>query len=501
MAFEIKHGRLASCKVLCDTAAEQPVEGEYTVPDYCPQVETIVKCVARPVVVQSVAAGMKLTVEGYVAVTVYYVSGADGMLYTVALKLPFSRQLELAEAAGRFSYVWAGLQPQYFNCRAAGARKLEFRAAYTLYARVLGEFEREVVSLIEGDGAQQKTETAEFITAEAATEKRFTAEDVLTTGEQGEGARVLSLDVVPQLGECAQSMGEITASGSITARAQLELVNGQLLEKRFELPFYQMTDAAVPEGADEVKPEARLIVYSAQARVSQEEPWELAAEVSAVLDAALYGTVRESYASDVFSSEYETEAQSESFNILSGLERYNTSAKAEKSFTLEAAAELAAWELVPLYCALDEQTARAYVQLYAMLRSPDGQMNCAEYPLELELPEFSGLTAQQLHTAELSVANAQVTLQGAVLTVKFTLSAECSAETLREVAAVTAVYQNAPRTAAADAAALTVYYADAGEPLWDIAKRYGASVENIASINGLSGGELAQRTMLLIPTV
>ena len=50
-------------------------------------------------------------------------------------------------------------------------------------------------------------------------------------------------------------------------------------------------------------------------------------------------------------------------------------------------------------------------------------------------------------------------------------------------------------------AALTIYYADPGEQVWDIAKRYNTSVDAIIEHNGLDGDALEAKQMLLVPIV
>ena len=50
-------------------------------------------------------------------------------------------------------------------------------------------------------------------------------------------------------------------------------------------------------------------------------------------------------------------------------------------------------------------------------------------------------------------------------------------------------------------AALIIYYAEAGEKLWDIAKFYNTSIEEVMSLNGISEEVLSENAMLLIPSV
>jgi hypothetical protein len=49
--------------------------------------------------------------------------------------------------------------------------------------------------------------------------------------------------------------------------------------------------------------------------------------------------------------------------------------------------------------------------------------------------------------------------------------------------------------------ALTVYYCDGGEKIWDIAKRYSTTVALIKSENGIDGDIVSKKRMLLIPCV
>lgn len=56
----------------CAVQAEIPVETEILISDYLPQVFKVVKCFARPVVLQKQLQPGRLTLEGYIRCTVYY---------------------------------------------------------------------------------------------------------------------------------------------------------------------------------------------------------------------------------------------------------------------------------------------------------------------------------------------------------------------------------------------------------------------------------------------
>ena len=50
-----------------------------------------------------------------------------------------------------------------------------------------------------------------------------------------------------------------------------------------------------------------------------------------------------------------------------------------------------------------------------------------------------------------------------------------------------------------DDSALTIYYADESEDIWDIAKRFNTSVQAVMEENGLEDERVRRRGMILIP--
>ena len=52
-----------------------------------------------------------------------------------------------------------------------------------------------------------------------------------------------------------------------------------------------------------------------------------------------------------------------------------------------------------------------------------------------------------------------------------------------------------------DTAALIIYYAEPGESVWNIARKYNTSVDEMIALNNLTGDRLQAKTMLLIPSV
>ena len=83
----------------CTAKAELPLETELLISDYLPPVQRIVKCFAKPVVLQKQLAPGRLTLEGYLRCTVYYQGEEGAELCQTEQKLPFTKALELPSFA------------------------------------------------------------------------------------------------------------------------------------------------------------------------------------------------------------------------------------------------------------------------------------------------------------------------------------------------------------------------------------------------------------------
>ena len=77
MELKVFRDTLCAAGAGCTVKAEIPIETEILISDYLPQVFKIVKCFARPVVLQKQLQPGRLTLEGYIRCTVYY-QGEEG---------------------------------------------------------------------------------------------------------------------------------------------------------------------------------------------------------------------------------------------------------------------------------------------------------------------------------------------------------------------------------------------------------------------------------------
>ena len=97
MELKIFRDTMPQAGTVCTVKAELPLETEILVSDYLPPVFKLVKCFAKPVILQKQLQPGRLTLEGYLRCTVYYQGEEGAGLCQTEQKLPFTKQLELPE--------------------------------------------------------------------------------------------------------------------------------------------------------------------------------------------------------------------------------------------------------------------------------------------------------------------------------------------------------------------------------------------------------------------
>ena len=179
MELKIFRDTMPQAGTVCTVKAELPLETEILVSDYLPPVFKLVKCFAKPVILQKQLQPGRLTLEGYLRCTVYYQGEEGAGLCQTEQKLPFTKQLELPE----FDFTaWTAVvegQTEYLNSRVVNPRRMEVRGAVGLVATVRTQNKAEVITALADGGIEQQLDTLQGVRSIAVLDKLISAEGEL----------------------------------------------------------------------------------------------------------------------------------------------------------------------------------------------------------------------------------------------------------------------------------------------------------------------------------
>lgn len=506
MEYHLTEKTIPAEHILLDTVSEQPVDADLTLPDYCPDIERILRCTLIPRVYLSNISGDRLAVEGASCVRVLYLDSERGRIRSFEHTAPFSESFQLKDSPGDCA-VYVEPKPEYINCRALSPRKLSLHGAFSLCARVIVSRPMSYRAYEQDDDLQIRSETLSASALSGLCRDMFNArEDIPMNGRAAVSSFIshsLSVRIV--------ELKSIRDKLMLSAEGRLELMylsdddSGEPQLMTYAFPISRIIDC---EGAGEdcvIVPELSVMTYDLSLSDDALGGSDVLSLDARLCFNALCGDERElSMISDVFSTERQVEARREPLScrsrarVLSFTDIAKGVVKADgegidKIICVQA-------ERISVSAAISGGapllSARLNVSL--MYISTDGETRCIDRDLDFDYnPSVDDCDAVDSvsacadslsyriideHTVEL---RAEITYRMRVFRVV----------SLSAVSQVSADDEASPR----QDDALVLYYADRGESVWDISKRFGSRPADIAAENELSSDVLDSDCMLLIP--
>ena len=504
MELKIFRDALPAAGANCTVKAELPLETEILISDYLPPVFKLVKCFAKPVVLQKQLQPGKLTLEGYLRCTVYYQGEEDAGLCQTEQKLPFNKVLELPEFSFTAWTAQVESQTEYLNCRSVNSRRIEVRGAVGLVAAVHTQLKTEVITALSDGGVEQKLTTLNGVRRAAVLEKLVTVEGELSFPSLPEA--ILDIAGTATVRDLKILNGKAVAKGDLTVLCAWRAEGDHALQSlRLELPFNQVLDV------DGLSEDCRCLCVAEPVgfTVAQGEgdaPSTLSATLMLRLRA--WRPYQLQCVADAFSTRFETELTAQKVQTETLLCALNETTTLTGSGPLpDAGAKILACFASIGPAQLVEQESdwglSARVVVTAFGENSLSELESYEKTLELSLP----LKAEAPSDAELypecwfSTEDLQCSCAGGALEVSVTVRVEGAVLSRSETVCVGGIELGEALKPTDPDVSLRIYYAQAGEELFAIAKHYYVSPGQMLAANELAEGtttiENARR--LLVP--
>ena len=487
MELKIFRDALPAAGTNCTLKAELPLETEILISDYLPPVFKLVKCFVRPVVLQRQLQPGRLTLEGYLRCTVFYQSEAEKDLCQTEQKLPFTRQLELPELT--FT-AWTAVvegQTEYLNTRAADPRRIEVRGAYGLVVTVHTQCKTEVITALADGGIEQQLRTLQGMRSVAVLDKLVTLEGELVFAKPP--AAVLDITGNACVAEVKLLAGKAVVKGELRVQCAWRAEGDTALQSQAAaLPFQQVIDL---EGITE---DCHCLCVAEPVGFTLSQAESAAAQLTAnvMLHLRAWRSYQLQVAVDAFSTRFETELTPQPLVTEQLLCTLNDTATATGSGPLpDAGAQLRA-------CFVHygpQQTVQkgegwvlaAKAVVTALAENTLGELESYEKTLEVAvpLPITSPEGTVLVSECWLSTENVQCTCAGGTLEATITVRAEGTILGCTTSPVIGSITLGDPLPDTDPEIALRIYYAQAGEEVFAVARRFHVAPAQILAANQL----------------
>lgn len=496
-----------------DTSADHPIDLDIVLPDYCPDVSRVLKTEGCAEVDAKQVDGARLTVSGTFTVRVLYITENSRAVRCLTHETAFTHVFELKDACEN-ARVRASARVAYVNCRLAGPRRVQIRASLAVHARVVCDSEEEFVSAADDARVETLAMPVRVSSNVGAAEKPFDVHETLeiSSGKPA-AASIVKSDAVAVVQDYKLISNKVIAKGELRIKtlycAEADEGEGGVEVMEHTVPVSQIID--LPGVDEDCGCTLRLVPGLVKTAVQPDAEGEnrlfdMQLTVTAVAEA--FRTDEVTALTDAFSPQYELTLEKRAIPTSTAVEAIHATESVRQTVELQGA-ELASVTDASVAAHVAESRVEAGAllvkgELAVSVFGVDAQGGpvCADAAVPFAVKEAVKTNAETVRVdPDVQIVSSSYTLSGAN---RLDVRAECAVDAcvfaLRSTTAVTGMEldDSAPKELPPQKT-LTLYFADKGENVWEIAKRYNTSPENIKRENKLEDDTLGARCMLLIP--
>lgn len=503
MELELSRAQIACFETAAHITLCQEETQEAIVPDACPDVLRLVQVCARANLGGKQARDGAAAVHGTVEATILYQPEGGAGVCRMEMRLPFECQADAPGLTGHGT-VFACPRVRRAEARLLNPRKVLLRVDLAVEIRACQPRQMTVCRGIttEGEGIQQRLEQRETYPMVAVQEKPFTFGETLRLPFQGEGGEVYFARALPVCTESKLIGSKLIFKGETEVQLLLRDEGGALEPFRQSLPFSQIMEVpGVGEGSD---CEVTVEVVQLDLLPSPEGGKQIEVQMELLAQAAVRSRQTVELLQDAYSTQWELETERQD-HVLPRLEDASYRSQSIREL-VETAAPVR--KIVDCWAQPGEvrqsregnqMSLHSEVCFTVLYLDEEGQLQSVQRPVtatvRVDCPQSGTCQCRCTCPGEIFATPTAggLEIRGAV---EFQYMVLCQ----QKLCAIAAARLTEPRKRGEGACpSMVLRLALPGERLWDIAKSYATTTQQILQANELEEEELPSDRMLLIP--
>jgi len=508
--MELHQDNRAFCTPLTvlNTVAEQLADVDLTLPDYCPDIEKILKCALTPKIQSKALSGGQLQIDGVCVVSVLYVESGKKTIRCCEHSVTFSQSFTVRDE-GENDIVLTKTKSEYINCRALSPRRMVIHGAFSLYAKVIAVQKNELYAPPKEQNLEILTQNMRLADLKSNCQEQFTVSEEISVADKPPVEAVLYSKVTAGVTDAKAVSGKLMLNGEIGVRLfyLTNLETGETAKLDYLLPFSQIIDCAGMGDDTDNLICCEVLSYDIRLKndVLSDKP-AIAFDAALCVSAQGYLSAAEQVVTDAFSTEFAAapqfcplksvaQARAVSDTFMEKLTAKIDNAKISK--VLDIYADFVTLDAAPAEGGLK---AKGKINLCILALNEENFPVFVERSCEYErpLPSAEGCNLMLFDCARVLSISYRLSDENSI-DIRCELKIEGGALQSETTDAVCGVEIFEDRPVSRDGCALVLYFASAGEKLWEIAKAHSTKPALLLSENAPVEAVLDSDKMLLIP--
>ncbi len=509
MNYDVSKNALSVRGLVFEGNKEIPVDLDFSLPDYCPDIQRILKCRVCPNITSKNISGDRLNIEGVSKIRVIYVDSENKKTRCCENAIPFSCSIDIRSTPEN-AFAVTALKVDYVNCRAVSPRKLDIHGAISICAKIYKKENLEISSNVNGNDIQQKISDMKLNSLAGIGQQQFSISEIIETEEGKPAESIINSDVYLVLKDYKNMAGKTVIKGEAILKILYisNISSGETEALNCSIPISQIID--VPGITEESRCIIDGAVLSHDEQVCTENddnPGYISSEIKISAMVMAYSDKDISVVSDVYSTDYNLEVSKHplKLNYLIDIFKENLNHKDNINLSdMNISKIIDSWSDNCNVNTTEENGKLVFkfkVTIGVLALDNEGIPIFIERIFEFNhsksYENFSGCLECESEIIPLAV-NCSISSSNSIeMNFEFEFSGEVySCQKCNMVKDVTADESKAIEK---DSACLTVYYASKDENIWDIARNYHTSASMVKEENDLSEDKIKSDCMLLIP--
>ena len=507
MDFSIKKSSISSIVSAGEANIPQSIDSDITLPEYVDDIDYALSCSLIPQIESTSFSDGRVTVEGRALIRLLYVS-QKGTLNCFENEVPFSRFAQMQNAADT-DCISVRADTQYINCRLVNPRRFDAHGSINIGVEASRVNTEQAVSCAQGAGIRTRNKKIEVSNALAVKEKQFSlSESLEISSSLPSPAQIVSISAAPSVGETKLISGKALVKGDMELNI-FYIPDGEpdMIEKAtFSLPISQIVELDCDEEGDGCVTD--ITVYAVNYVLRNETSGSVRlidASIEASARVSVFKTEETEVVIDAYSTEYETENEIKKLDVRCLKEQFNDVCLCRSPFSasgkeIKNVLSLIAGNIVST-CSKHEGrlTVSGSVRAGLTVEYTNGEKGYIEKPLEFEYSrevDCDDFLCEK--SVRVNASSFLVTSQNNIdVRVELEITGWVFEKKSMPLITNIGVKEECPKLPCS--AALTLYYPDKSEQLWEIAKKYNTTVEAIKEENQLSDERTKPGAALILP--
>ncbi len=509
MELKLKKDLLHFPELMFENTAEQSIDGDITLPDYCPDIKRILKCLVSPCLISEQCTGDRVTIDANASVRIIYVDDGNNV-FCYEKVFPFSKTIEFGKQIDN-PVVETKMKTAYANSRAISQRRVDVHASVATSVSVVAKKDVEVVSDAENCGIQLLRNIDNVSNFIGQIVKTFTLNEVMEIGKPKAPIRqIIRNKLTANLSETKVINNKMLAKGDVKLSLLYCTDDNENKYEIYEntVPINQIIDF---EGIDE-KSKYQMQIYISSFNLvpkvnssGEKKLIDATINVTAVIKAEK--ETAKIYPSDCYSTKFNTKCDKKVVSFEKICDSFDDLIMIKKS---EEFTNTRISEIINIWC---DDVVTTYTCLGNELKiigntniSILGKDDASEPFYAERVLTFEKIISLPTASKELiCCSNALINGIGYVLAdnnkidlrVEVLINGTLIKRNTTEILTDISCDETKPKDR--KYSALTIYFCDDGEFVWDIARKYNTTVDAIKIENEIDESIIKEKSMLLIP--